>query len=89
MYGYVTSRFALTDARGAVVPLAWCGVRRAGEMLFLCLRAAAPAPPTGLRLRNALLVESFDDQVNIVQFVSNTARRTTMFTAGDGTKTLQ
>jgi hypothetical protein len=27
--------------------------------------------------------------VNIVQFVSNTARRTTMFTAGDGTKTLQ
>jgi hypothetical protein len=89
MYRYVTSRFALTDAAGRAVPLAWCGVRQAGEMLFLCLRAPAPRPPTGLRLRNALLVEAFDDQVNIVQTTFQASRRTTMFTAGDGAKPLQ
>ncbi|MEO7522302.1 MAG: DUF6702 family protein [Gemmatimonas sp.] len=88
MYRYVTSRFILTDAAGKPVSLDGCGVRRASELLFICLRASVATPPTGMRLRNALLVEWFDDQVNIVQYVAGSARRTTMFTPGDGAKRL-
>jgi len=88
VYRYVASRFVLTDAEGHSVPLDACGVRRSSEMLFVCLRARGAAPPTGMRLRNALMTEWFDDQVNIVQYVSGSARRTTLFTPGDGAKRL-
>ena len=88
MYKYVTSRFTLTDAAGKTMLLESCGVRNAGEMLFVCMRAKVAGPPARLRLRNTLLVESFDDQVNIVQYLSGTTRRTTLFTPGDGPKQL-
>lgn len=64
---------------------AWCGARRAAEALLVCLRVPASGKG-GLRVRNALLVERFSDQVNIVRSTVAGAVRTVLFTAGDGVK---
>ena len=81
MFRYVTRRFTLFDRAGRVVPLRWCGVRRVGEQLFVCLRASAVASPAGGRIRNTLLTELFTDQVNIVQASYGGRRRTLLFTS--------
>ena len=85
---YVNERFAMQDTRGGSIPLRWCGMRRDGEALFLCLRATAQPSPAGARLRNLLLGDLFADQVNIVQASYDGARRTLLFTARDGLKPL-
>jgi len=88
MLRYVSGRFALQRSGGAPIPLRWCGMRRDGEALFLCLRATAQPSPAGARMRNALLSELFADQVNIVQASYGGARRTLLFTPRDGMKAL-
>jgi hypothetical protein len=88
MLRYVSGRFALQRPGGGPIPLRWCGMRRDGEALFLCLRATAQPSPAGARMRNALLSERFADQVNIVQVSYGGARRTLLFTPRDGMKSL-
>ena len=88
MMRYVSGRFVLQGAGGGAIPLRWCGMRRDGEALFLCLRATAQPSPAGARMRNALLSEMFADQVNIVQASYGGTRRTLLFTPRDGMKAL-
>jgi hypothetical protein len=85
---YLSGRLDLQRASGGAIPLRWCGLRRDGEVLFLCLRATAQPSPAGARLRNTLLSELFVDQVNIVQASYGGARRTLLFTSRDGMKAL-
>ena len=89
MVRYLASRVALRDGRGRMITLLWCGTRRSGDLLFVCLRAPAARPPAGARLRNAILTEIFPDQVNIVQAALGGARQTVLFTPGDGAKLLR
>jgi hypothetical protein len=88
MLRYVAARFTVVTARGDTLPFRWCGARRTDVQLFLCLRAPAPAPPGGGRVRSAILSETFADQVNIVQVSHGGRRQTLLFTRGDGAKTL-
>jgi hypothetical protein len=88
VFRYVAARFAVVTARGETLPFRWCGARRAGVQLFVCLRAPAAAPPAGARVRSAILSETFADQVNIVQASLGGRRQTLLFTRGDGLKAL-
>jgi hypothetical protein len=85
-FAYVTSTFRFVDATGRAVPLAWCGSRRAGDVLWLCVRVPSAAPPGALRLSDQMLCELFDDQINIVQTVAGDKRASMLFTKGDGAK---
>ena len=89
MQRYVGARFTLADRGGRAVALRWCGARREGEVLLLCLRGAAPTSPAGGRVRHALLTEVFADQVNVVQARYDGRRETLLFTPGDGAKALR
>lgn len=68
------------------LPLRSCGVRQSGGMLWLCLEADAPSSLSTLRLRNAILCELFDDQVNVVRSLLGSSPRSVLFTRGDGAK---
>jgi hypothetical protein len=83
---YVRNTFRLTDAAGREVPLAWCGSRRSGDVLWLCVRASNVAPPNALKLSNQMLCELFDDQINIVQLAAGAKHTSMLFTKGDGAK---
>jgi hypothetical protein len=88
MLRYVRERFAVTVDGAGRLAWRWCGRRREGQVLFLCLRATARESPVGARMRNALLSEVFTDQVNIVHANYAGRRRTLLFTARDGVKAL-
>jgi hypothetical protein len=85
-FGYVTNTLRFSDANGRAMPLAWCGSRRSGDVLWLCVRASSAAPPNTLKLSDQMLCELFDDQINIVQSVAGATRASTLFTKGDGAK---
>ncbi len=85
-FAYVNGTFRFADAAGRPVALAWCGSRRAGDVLWLCVRASSAAPPSALTLSDQMLCELFDDQINIVQTVAGEKRASMLFTKGDGAK---
>ena len=85
-FKYVASAFTLIDQDGRRLPLKWCGERRAGEVLFVCVSAAAPRGLRGMAIRNALMFDMFSDQVNIVQARDARRKHSLLFTRGDRPK---
>jgi len=86
---YATDAVALRDARGRALPLRSCGTRRVGDALWLCLRAEIARDAGVLQIRNAMLWELYDDQINIIQNVVGGARHSLLFTRGDRFKPLR
>jgi hypothetical protein len=80
---YVSARVQLLDARGRRAPLVWGGVRRDGETLQLTLYAPSVRSMAGARVGNGLMVELFDDQINIVRVERGERRSTLLFTKRD------
>jgi len=85
---YIARQFVLATTDGSRLPITWCGVRREGDLSWICLRARTPTAVHGLRLSNRLLVEHFDDQVNIVQVELDGRRTSYLFTRRDGPRTI-
>lgn len=82
--GYVRETVGLSDQAGHAVPTTWCGSRREGDVVWLCLRATAPNGASGMTLTDRLLFDVFDDQVNIVM----TEHGSVLFTKGDAPRRL-
>jgi hypothetical protein len=83
---YAKTVFGIQDAQGHPIGVHSCGVRRTGDLLWLCLEAATPQPLASLRVRNAVLCDLFDDQVNVVQATVAAERRSLLFVRGDSYK---
>ncbi|HEV7992811.1 MAG TPA: DUF6702 family protein [Gemmatimonadaceae bacterium] len=83
---YATTVFGMQDAQGRAVGVHSCGVRRTGDLLWLCLEAATTQPLASLRVRNAILCDLFEDQVNVVQATVAAERRSLLFVRGDSFK---
>ena len=81
---YVRGAIELRDQAGQPVATTWCGSRREGDVVWLCLRAPAPHGATGMTLTDRLLFDVFDDQVNIVM----TEHGSVLFTKGDAPRRL-
>ena len=85
---YIKDAFQLSGADGRAIALRSCGTRRSGDLLWICVEGILDAAPSAIRLRNAMLCDIFDDQVNIVRAGTGGAMRSTLFTRGDGAKPL-
>lgn len=88
-FAYTMASFSFTDGGGRPLAARPCGIRRTTDLVWLCLEAAAPAGLASLGVRNAVLCDLYDDQVNVVQGVVNGSRRSILFTRGDRAKTLR
>jgi hypothetical protein len=77
---YVRAKVMVLDAAGRSVPLAGCGLSRVRDTYVLCYRAPMPAKGAFAMFTNELLMERYEDQVNVVQFADGFRRRTTLFT---------
>jgi len=85
---YLRSTLTLTDRAGWPLAVVWCGMKRTGDLLWLCLRAPAPQGLSGLRVRVTLLFDRYEDQINIVQAILEGRRVALLFTRGDASKPL-
>lgn len=87
-FAYLGAAFTAVGRDGRPLTLQWCGSRTTGDLLWACLRLAAPLGLAGVRIRNQALVELFDDQVNVVMADYGGRRESLLFTKGDGAKAL-
>jgi hypothetical protein len=77
---YLARTVALTDAAGHSAPLAVVNIRRAGDLVWVTLRAPTLRSVSGARLANRVLFDRYNDQVNIVQTSIGGRRQTLLFT---------
>ncbi len=85
---YARSSFIVADRSGHPLGLASCGSKPVGDLMWLCLRAPAPAGIAGLQVAHRVLFDLYADQINIVQASYNGKRSSVLFTRGDGLKKL-
>lgn len=85
---YVGSSFLLRERNGRPVRFQWCGTRYQGEVVWVCLRGAAASGLRGGRVRNAMLFNLYQDQVNVVRAQYGGRARSLLFTPGDGARPL-
>lgn len=85
---YLSRTFTVTDARGRIVPLAWCGWKRSGDLVTICLRGNLSGGLAGARVRNAVLMDLFSDQINVLQTTYDSSRHSILFTPGEPVKRL-
>lgn len=85
---YLGANFALQGADRRRIALRFAGTRRQGEVRWIYLRGPAPAGLAGGAIRNTLMFNFFDDQVNIVQTTIGKRKKSMLFTSGDGAKPL-
>lgn len=87
-FAYVSGAFSFTDGTGRLLAVQSCGMRRTADLVWVCVEARSPAGLAPLSVRNAVMCDLFDDQVNVVQGTIRGARRSLLFTRGDRAKRL-
>ncbi len=63
---YMKEHFSLS-ADGGLLPLTYLGKEREGEAIWCYLESEQTAKPVTLEIRNTMLTDQFEDQVNIIQ----------------------
>lgn len=75
---YALARVRLTAA-GRIIALTPCGATRLADAVLVCVRGTV-ASLRGLRVRNTVLMDLHDDQINIVR-IQGSRPRTLLLTA--------
>jgi hypothetical protein len=88
-FAYAASVVSIRTARGRAVALRPCGARRTADLMWLCLEGELPRDAGALQVRNAMLCELYEDQVNVVQSTMEGTRRTLLFVRDDRFKALR
>lgn len=86
VFSYVRERFELKGKNGSPVKLTWVGMEVQADMVWVYFEGKLPGGLSGAQLRNRLMQELFDDQVNIVNFKFDGKQTGTMFNLQDGFK---
>jgi hypothetical protein len=85
---YARASLIIADRAGRVMPLASCGGKRVGDLMWLCFQANAPSGAAGLQVADRILFDLYADQINIVQSTYGGKKISMLFTPGDGYKRL-
>lgn len=88
MVRYLRGTVTLLDPAGHAVSLTWLGREAQGDITLLRVRATGLTTLHGARIRQAMHMELFKDQVNVVVAGSGTGRTTFLFVPGDEPKPL-
>jgi arabinogalactan endo-1,4-beta-galactosidase len=86
VFSYVRERFELKGKNGIPVRLTWVGMELQADMVWVYVAGKLPGGLGGAQLRNRIMHELFDDQVNIVNFKYDGKQTGTMFNVQDGFK---
>lgn len=88
MVRYLRGTVTLLDPAGHAVSLTWVGREVQGDITLLRVRATGLTTLHRAQIRQAMHMELFKDQVNVVVAGSGTQRTTFLFVPGDEPKLL-
>lgn len=88
MERYLLKRFALADPARKLQPVKYIGKEEEADATWLYLEVPFDGKPEGWVMKNELLFEAFDDQVNMVNAKWGDDRKTYVFKNGKGVQAL-
>ena len=87
-FAYVQDAVILKNGAGEAKPLAWVGMESKNDVAWLYFEAKMPEGLEGAQLRNRILFDLLDDQVNLVHLKDSEHKSDLVFKPGDGFKPL-
>ncbi|HVF86045.1 MAG TPA: DUF6702 family protein [Pyrinomonadaceae bacterium] len=84
IFDYLADCFQLRNRDGAAKKFEWVGMETKGDVTWLYFEARMPEGLTGATLRNRLLLDFSDEQVNIVHVRRGNQKADLVFKANDG-----
>lgn len=85
---YVLERLRIRDDRARPISMTSCGVTRRADLVWVCTSATVGATRS-IEMTNRVLLELYEDQVNIVQLRSGERRQSAMYRRGMETHQLR
>ncbi|AWM33275.1 DUF6702 family protein [Hymenobacter nivis] len=85
---YLRRTLVLHTPAGAPLPLQFIGMQPEKDSYWLYCKAAVPGKTTGVQVRNSLLLDSFADQMNIVNLEANGKKSSALLRQGHEQETL-
>jgi hypothetical protein len=86
---YVRSTVELRDPTGRIIPLIWDSARTEGDIILLSLHGMVASGLRAVSVRQAMQMELYDDQVNLLQAKVAGRIISLLFLPGDGLKALR
>ncbi|MDQ3684219.1 MAG: hypothetical protein M3430_01275 [Acidobacteriota bacterium] len=84
IFAYVTAAFQLRDRDGVLKKFEWVGMETKGDVAWLYFETKMPEGLNGATLRNRVLLDFSDEQVNIVHLRHGNQKADLVFKANDG-----
>ncbi|MFD1468364.1 DUF6702 family protein [Hymenobacter caeli] len=85
---YLRRTLVLHTPAGAPLPLQFLGMQPEKDSYWLYSKVAVPGKATGVQIRNAVLLDSFADQMNIVNLEANGKKASALLRQGHEQETL-
>ncbi|WP_314514847.1 DUF6702 family protein [Xanthocytophaga agilis] len=86
---YLSRHFVLADTKNAKKSINWVGKEITVDVTWLYFEIPVTEELNGLKINNTLLFESFDDQVNIVNVIYKSQKKTYLFKSDQTTQTIE
>ena len=80
--GYFQRTLQISTLAGARLPLQVLGMQAENDGYWFYCKAPLPGPVAGIRLRQAVLIDAFADEMNIVNMEANGKKQSALFRAG-------
>ena len=79
---YLQRTLQVSTPAGAPLPLQVLGLQAENDGYWLYCKVPLPGPVPGVKLRQAMMLEVFGDEVNIVNIEANGKKQSALFRAG-------
>ena len=79
---YFQRTLQFSTTAGAKLPLQLLGMQAENDGYWFYCKVALPGPVAGVKLRQAVLLDAFPDQMNIVNIEANGKKQSALFRAG-------
>lgn len=79
---YFQRTLQISTVAGARLPMQVLGMQAENDGYWFYCKVALPGPVAGIRLRQAVLIDAFSDEMNIVNVEANGKKQSALFRAG-------
>jgi len=79
---YFQRTLQISTVTGARLPLQVLGMQAEADGYWFYCKVALPGPVAGIKLRQAVLIDAFSDEMNIVNVEANGQKQSALFRAG-------
>lgn len=79
---YLKRTFEVKTSTGKPLPLTFLGMQAEKDAYWIYAKVPLSGPQAGIRLRNALLLDTFPDQANVVNVEAGSKKLSALFRSG-------